>query len=106
MRYKDGRGGAVQREKGAIMFDYNSPRWRALSAAIRRRDNYQCVWCRRYGRMRQARVVHHLKEAEDYPELAYDPSNLVSLCMACHNKAHPEKANAMKKGKIIWDIEE
>lgn len=86
-------------------FDYNSERWRRMSKAIRRRDQYQCVWCRRYGRIRQARVVHHIKEPDAYPELAFDPSNLVSLCMACHNKAHPEKAAAIRKGKIYYEID-
>lgn len=37
-------------------------------------------------------MVHHIKHAEEYPEIAFEDSNLVSLCEACHNKAHPEKA--------------
>jgi len=73
-------------------FDYNSPKWKAKSAKIKRRDEYKCVWCARYGKSRPAVVVHHIKHADEYPELAYMDENLVSLCQACHNKAHPEKA--------------
>lgn len=76
-------------------FDYESPRWKRKRASILCRDGYQCQECRRYGRMREADVVHHIKHADEFPELAYTDSNLVSLCTACHNKAHPEKAKKM-----------
>lgn len=79
------------------MFDYTSDRWKQKSRHIKRRDHYQCVWCRRYGRAREAKIVHHIKEVDEYPELAWDDNNLVSLCLACHNKAHPEKATAMRR---------
>ncbi|MUU13069.1 MAG: HNH endonuclease [Oscillibacter sp.] len=61
-------------------FDYTSKRWGRKRAAILRRDDYRCVWCRRYGRNRPAVVVHHIKHVDEYPELAYEDSNLVSLC--------------------------
>lgn len=73
-------------------FDYTSPRWRRKRERIFRRDGYMCQRCRRYGRQRQAVVVHHIKHADEYPELVWDDDNLVSLCAACHNKEHPEKA--------------
>ena len=79
------------------MFEYTSDRWKQKSQHIKRRDHYQCVWCRRYGRTREAKIVHHIKEVDEYPELAWDDNNLVSLCLACHNKAHPEKAAAMRR---------
>lgn len=56
-----------------------------------RRDGYMCQWCKRYGRRVQAEHVHHIKHADEYPELMYNVDNLVSLCKECHNKAHPEK---------------
>lgn len=37
------------------------------------------------------KIVHHIKEREEYPELAYDPNNCVTLCEKCHNKMHPDK---------------
>lgn len=73
------------------VFDYDGARWKRLRAAVLRRDAYQCRRCCRFGRIRQAEIVHHIKEAEAFPELAYNAENLVSLCRECHNKAHPEK---------------
>lgn len=73
---------------------YNSPRWRHRREQILRRDHYLCQECRKYGRRREATTVHHIQHLEDAPELALTPSNLVSLCTACHNKLHPEKAGA------------
>lgn len=75
-------------------FDYNSAKWKRKAAHIKRRDGYRCRWCARYGKWVPAAVVHHIRPVEEYPELAYKDENLVSLCQACHNKAHPEKARA------------
>ena len=72
-------------------FDYKSAKWRRKRAVILRRDGYQCRLCKRYGKITEATVVHHIKHAEDYPELAYVNDNLISLCEACHNRQHPEK---------------
>lgn len=74
-----------------IMFDYTSEKWRHKAEHIKRRDNYMCVRCKRYGKMRPAQIVHHIKHVDEYPELAYEDSNLESLCVSCHNKMHPEK---------------
>ena len=82
-----------------MAFDYTGARWLRKRAAILRRDGYKCRWCARYGRAVPAKIVHHLKEADEYPELAYTDSNLVSLCQACHNKAHPEKVAAVYGGR-------
>jgi 5-methylcytosine-specific restriction endonuclease McrA len=43
------------------------------------------------GRIRPAEVVHHIKEAKDYPALRLDLSNTMSLCKACHNKIHSDR---------------
>lgn len=78
--------------KEVSRMDYRSERWERLRKRILRRDGYMCQSCRRYGRSVQATVVHHIKHADEYPELAYESSNLISLCDGCHNKQHPEKA--------------
>ena len=70
---------------------YTRQKWKRKRMAVLRRDAYQCQDCRRYGRMRQATEVHHIKHLDEYPELAYADDNLVSLCRACHNARHPEK---------------
>ena len=84
----------------AIMFDYNDKKWKAKSKAILRRDNYECRECRKYGRIRTATTVHHIKHVDEFPELAFDNDNLISLCSACHNKQHPEKG-----GNKYWGSE-
>lgn len=73
-------------------FDYRCAKWRKQRERVLRRDGYMCQYCKRYGRRKTATTVHHIKHADEYPELAYTDSNLISLCDACHNKAHPEKA--------------
>ena len=77
-------------------FDYQSAKWQKKSMSVKRRQGYRCAWCARYGRATQAVVVHHIKHIDEHPELAFDDDNLVALCLACHNKAHPEKARAAR----------
>lgn len=72
---------------------YHSGKWKKKRNSILRRDKYLCQECRKYGRLRVATCVHHIKHYEDYPELAFDNKNLESLCNQCHNKKHPEKGN-------------
>ena len=70
---------------------YTTTAWVKKRQRILKRDGYQCQLCKRYGRIRQATTVHHIKELDEYPELALDNNNLISLCAECHNKVHPEK---------------
>lgn len=70
---------------------YLSGVWKQKRESILRRDGYMCRECRRFGRAREATTVHHIKHLDEYPELALDDSNLISLCDACHAKFHPEK---------------
>ena len=79
------------------MFNYKSTKWKHKQKAILRRDEYMCQWCKRYGKQVSATTVHHIKRADEYPELAYTDSNLISLCSGCHNKAHPEKAQKTRE---------
>lgn len=44
-------------------------------------------------------MVHHIRPLRDAPELALDLANLVSLCDACHDEAHPEKHVQEKQEK-------
>lgn len=80
-------------------FDYNSLRWKHKRERILRRDGYKCQMCKRYGRSTEASTVHHIKHADEYPDLAWEDGNLVSLCAACHDKAHPEKGRKALKAR-------
>ena len=79
---------------------YHDKRYKRARAAALKRDEYLCQYCKRYGRMRQATITHHIKPVEIAPELAYSADNLVSLCMSCHNKMHPEKAKNGRKRRF------
>lgn len=84
-------------EKKADPF-YLTKAWKNARLAVLQRDSYLCVDCmaaikrrERGSAPRAATVVHHVKPMKDYPELALDMGNLVSLCAACHAARHPEK---------------
>lgn len=77
---------------------YTSRKWKSFRRRVMVRDEYTCQRCKRYGRITPAREVHHIKHLEDFPELAFDPKNCISLCRACHNMQHPEKGtNSLKR---------
>lgn len=86
----------IKNGQGMIDF-YSTAKWKQKRKAILHRDGYMCRECKRYGRMREATEVHHIKHYDEYPELAFDNNNLISLCHACHNKQHPEKAQVINK---------
>ena len=81
-------------------FSYGSEKWKRLRLRILRRDKYQCRICSRYGRIREATDVHHIIHSDERPDLAYDPSNLISLCHSCHEKQHPEKVQKSYKNRL------
>jgi len=70
---------------------YNSARWKRKRAYILSRDKYLCQECKKYGKNIEAKIVHHIIEIEDDPDLKLKDDNLVSVCRSCHNKIHPEK---------------
>ena len=59
-----------------------SKRWPALRYRAKRRDGFQCVQCGAHGRLE----VDHIKPVRTHPELAFELSNLQSLCRSCHSK--------------------
>lgn len=95
---------------------YDGRHWKAMREAIKQRDNYECQECKRNGyvtvdrneysetagRKKIALVVDHIKELEDYPELALKSDNLETLCVRCHNKKHNRFFVSTKKR---WDDE-
>lgn len=81
---------------------YSSPRWQSLRKAILRRDGYmdRVVW--RYGKRREANIVHHIFPREEFPEFAWAPWNLISICMATHNKLHDRESDELtEEGKDL-----
>lgn len=67
---------------------YKSKRWEILRERILRRDKYMCQYSKRYGKLVPATMVHHIFPVEDYPQYAFEPWNLISLCDKAHDKMH------------------
>lgn len=99
---------------------YDSKPWKILRVKIKQRDNYECQECKRQGRVtidtneysesakrkKIVLVVDHIKEIEDYPELALDEDNLQTLCVNCHNKKHGRYVDySLWRKKPKWDDE-
>lgn len=57
-----------------------SARWKSLRLRAKRRDGWKCVECKGVGRLE----VDHIKPVRSHPELAFDLSNLQTLCGSCH----------------------
>jgi len=61
-----------------------STRWDALSKRYRKAYPL-CAMCRKEGRISAAMVVDHIIPHKGDQSLLFDPSNLQSLCLNCHN---------------------
>ena len=80
---------------------YNGRQWRRLSHEVMREQHYECQLCRARGRHRRARLVHHVNELRQRPDLAYEmfyvdgsgqlQRNLLALCQECHEAQHPDR---------------
>lgn len=75
---------------------YKSTIWRHLRGEVLKEQHYECQVCKQRGVYTKAVVVHHIKHIKEHPELALTKSNLMSVCSACHNELHPEKAFKFK----------
>ena len=75
--------------------DYYSKRWHRLRERILKRDNYQCQWNKRYGRLIQANTVHHIFPVEKYPQYEYCEWNLISLSKEAHNIMHDRDSHEL-----------
>jgi len=75
---------------------YHTPAWRKLRVVALRRDKYLCQDCLKDKRVTLATEVHHMRPAEDYPELALDIGNLRCLCWHCHELTKYQGESAAK----------
>lgn len=78
------------RENNLMKF-YKSSEWIKLRQEVLNRDRHECQKCKGKGKFRKADCVHHIKHVKEYPLLALEPTNLISLCNSCHDEEHPEK---------------
>lgn len=75
---------------------YKSQEWKTLVKGVFKRDGYNCQNCGG-GRVKGINLhAHHIKSFASYPNLRFDPSNLITLCSNCHLWVH-SKANVHHK---------
>lgn len=67
---------------------YESRRWDELRQSILRRDRYVCQYYKRYGRLVEAQLVHHIFPRLEFPEYQYERWNLISVSRKAHNLLH------------------
>ncbi len=77
--YKDGK----LAERRGLRFSPEYKRWRFDVFA---RDKFTCQECgdNRGGNL----VAHHIKPFAEYPDLRFDVTNGLTLCVVCHDKHH------------------
>lgn len=77
-----------------------SARWRGLRLTVKRRDGWQCVKCCGVNRLQ----VDHIKPVRSHPKLAFEISNLQTLCGACHSRKTREEIGLtpMKETRAAW----
>lgn len=68
--------------------EIHSYRWQKKREFIINLDGGYCQRCFvKYGDVNTSDLtVHHIKSREHYPELTYEDSNLVTVCMTCNNQ--------------------
>lgn len=81
---------------------YDTKRWELKRETILRRDKYQCQECKRYGKIRLGKHVHHVYPREIYPEYQWSSWNLITLCQECHNSMHDRDTHELStKGEQL-----
>lgn len=91
-------------KKDNLMKFYKSKEWMSLRKEALKRDHYECIPCKRKGKVRKAQNVHHIKEVKKHPELALVLDNLECICIRCHNNEHKRLEKYQnKKSKFITE---
>lgn len=57
-------------------------RWKVVRKQVKDRDRWNCVECGARGRLE----VDHIKPVRHAPDLAYELTNLQTLCVSCHSR--------------------
>lgn len=67
---------------------YKTKRWKRKRVTILKRDEYLCRESSRFGKTVAATTVHHIYPIDQYPELAFEDANLLSLSSSKHDSMH------------------
>ena len=71
--------------------------WRRISRAFLA-ENPVCAACKSEGRMTPAQIVDHILPRKYFPELAYERTNLQSLCQQRPHSCHQRKTALEQRG--------
>ena len=74
----------------------NSIKYKLWQEAVFKRDNYTCQKCGGRGGDKNA---HHIKSFANHPELRFEVSNGMTLCVKCHNNTKSNLERKPKNGK-------
>lgn len=80
---------------------YQTKAWRHIRTVALQRDHYLCQLRLSENCTKIATTVHHIKELEEYPELALDINNLTSTCYYCHEATKQQTGRAPSGVRII-----
>ena len=78
----------------------NSKRWKELRERTIKRDGGMCNRCWvELGIIEKSNLqVHHIKPRAEYPELMFDPDNLITVCKTCN-------LTLGTSGELDWEIQ-
>ena len=97
---------------------YNSREWRKISKKVIADGHFECVECKKMGKVTDAVLTHHVNELRSRPDLAYSftytdengevKPQLIPLCHDCHERIHKRgvySENDGKDDKGFWQEE-
>jgi 5-methylcytosine-specific restriction protein A len=85
---------------------YKSTAWKKTRGYVVARANGLCESCLKYGRIRQGKIVDHIKPLKQNWDSRLDVTNLQYLCPTCHNrKTKAEKWKAIQAKKKAKSVE-
>ena len=88
---------------------YNSREWRKISKKVIADGHFECVECKKMGKVTDAVLTHHVNELRSRPDLAYSftytdengevKPQLIPLCHDCHERIHKRGVYSENDGK-------
>ena len=96
----------MQRKRNPSPIDrdefYDDPKWKRIRQSVLRRDGYMDREAKRFGKVKQAEVVHHIFPKDEFPEYAFSVWNLISLSRQTHNEMHDRETDELtEKGRDL-----
>ena len=81
---------------------YNSEAWQRKRRAVLRRDGYMDQVMKRYGKMTEGNIVHHIFPLDAFPEYRLESWNLITVSLATHNRLHDRETDELSdEGKKL-----